>query len=198
MFVGLTGGIGSGKSTVAKVFAEAGALVVDSDAIQRLVVAPNSPGLRAIAEQFGPQMLTPDGALDRPAMAEVVFADPEARRRLEAITHPLIAQETQKQVASARPGQVVVHDIPLLVELGRQDDYDLVVVVDAPEEVRLERLITDRGMAREAALARIRAQATTEQRRAVADVWIDNFGSRDALRARAREVWATTIERRAG
>lgn len=198
MFVGLTGGIGSGKSTVAKVFAEAGALVVDSDAIQRLVVAPKSPGLRAIAEQFGPQMLTPDGALDRPAMAEVVFADPEARRRLEAITHPLIAQETQKQVASARPGQVVVHDIPLLVELGRQDDYDLVVVVDAPEEVRLERLITDRGMAREAALARIRAQATTEQRRAVADVWIDNFGSRDALRARAREVWATTIERRAG
>lgn len=198
MFVGLTGGIGSGKSTVAKVFAEAGALVVDSDAIQRLVVAPNSPGLRAIAEQFGPQMLTPDGALDRPAMAEVVFADPEARRRLEAITHPLIAQETQKQVASARPGQVVVHDIPLLVELGRQDDYDLVVVVDAPEEARLERLITDRGMAREAALARIRAQATTEQRRAVADVWIDNFGSRDALRARAREVWATTIERRAG
>lgn len=193
MFVGLTGGIGSGKSTVARVFAESGALIVDSDAIQRLVVARGSSGLRSIVEEFGDGMLTPDGELNRPAMAELVFADDDARRRLEAITHPLIAQETASQAASAAPGQVVVHDIPLLVELGYASNYDLVVVVDAPEDVRVARLIADRGMTREAALARIRSQATTEQRRAVADVWIDNSGTRDDLVQRAHEVWQTRI-----
>lgn len=187
--VGLTGGIGSGKSTVARAFEQHGALIVDADAIQRLVVAPGSAGLAEISAQFGPDMLTADGELDRSAMAKLVFADESARRRLEAITHPLIQAETLRQMAQAKPGQVVVHDIPLLVELGRQDDYDLVVVVDAPLDVRLERLIRDRGMTREAAMERINAQATTEQRRVVAEVWLDNDGTRDDLLDQVERAW---------
>lgn len=191
--IGLTGGIGSGKSTVAKTFAELGALVVDSDAIQRLVVAPGSPGLAEIVEEFGEEVILESGELNRPALGARVFSDASARQKLEAITHPRIAEETQRQMALAEPGQVVVHDIPLLVELGMQDNYDLVVVVDSPVKTRIERLMRDRGMSREDAQARIGAQASEAQRRAVADVWIDNIGTRDELEAKARQVWAEHI-----
>ena len=187
--VGLTGGIGSGKSTAATTCAQLGALVVDADAIQRLVVTPGSEGLAQIADAFGPDVITADGELDRPAMASVVFNDAAARRQLEGITHPLIQAETLRQFDQALPGQVIVHDIPLLVELGRQDEYDLVVVVDAPLEVRLDRLVRDRGMTREEAQRRLDAQATDAQRRAVADVWLHNDGTPDDLIAQVRDLW---------
>lgn len=193
-FVGLTGGMGSGKSAVARLFAEHGALVVDADAVARDVVAPSSEGLRAVVEAFGPTVLAEDGALDRAALGQIVFEDVEARRRLEGIVHPLIAARTAELVAAARPGQVVVHDIPLLVELGREADYDLVIVVDAPLETRLRRLADHRGIPREVALARIAQQAGDEQRRAVADVWIDNSGDEGELRRQVEALWEERLQ----
>lgn len=192
-FVGLTGGIGSGKSSVARRLAEHGALVVDADAIAREVVAPGTPGLDAVRERFGNDVIAADGSLNRPALGGLVFADEQARKDLEGITHPLIAERTAQLVIEAAPGQVIVHDIPLLVELQRQGDYDLVVIVDAPLEVRLERLQRDRGMSREEAESRIRSQASTEQRRGVADAWIDNDGDRAALDAAVDAVWEQRI-----
>lgn len=186
--------MGSGKSAVARLLAEHGALVVDADAIAREVVAPSSVGLRSVVEAFGPEILTADGALDRAVLGQIVFADAGARTQLEGITHPLIATRTAELVATARPGQVVVHDIPLLVELGREGDYDLVVVVDAPLETRLDRLEAHRGIPREVALARIAQQASDEQRRVVADVWIDNAGDEADLRRQVDALWEERLQ----
>ncbi|MBD8061288.1 dephospho-CoA kinase [Oceanitalea stevensii] len=187
--LGLTGGIGAGKSTVARELERLGAVVVDADAIAREVVATGTTGLAAVVAEFGEEVLTADGALDRAALGRVVFADPAARARLEEITHPLIAAETARRVVDLPPGAVVVHDVPLIVERGLADRYDLVAVVGADEDVRLERLVRDRGMSREDALARIGAQATDAERRAVADVWLDNSGSPEELLAQVRRLW---------
>ena len=192
--VGLTGGMGSGKSSVARLLAEHGALVVDADAVAREVVAPGSEGLAAVVERFGPGVLQPDGSLDRAELGRVAFADDASRRSLEAITHPRIAARTLALMGEAAAGQVIVHDIPLLVELQRQGDYDLVVVVDAPVETRIARLREHRGVPRDVAEARIAAQAGKEQRRAVADVWIDNGGAQDALREQVDELWRGRVE----
>ncbi|PYG02131.1 dephospho-CoA kinase [Georgenia satyanarayanai] len=187
--LGLTGGIGAGKSTVARELERLGAVVVDADAVAREVVAPGTPGLAAVAAEFGEEVLAPDGALDRAALGRVVFADPAARARLEEVTHPLIAVETARRVADLPPGTVVVHDVPLIVERGLADRYDLVAVVGADEDVRLERLVRDRGMSRQDALARIAAQATDAERREVADVWLDNSGSPEDLLEQVRRLW---------
>jgi dephospho-CoA kinase len=186
--VGLTGGIGSGKSTVSAMFAELGAYVIDADAIARDVVAPGSEGLRALGEEFGPHILTPDGALDRAALADLVFSDPGARERLNAITHPRIATRTAELMAELPDDAVMIHDVPLLAELGLQSAYDMVVVVDAPDEVRVQRLVA-RGLPEADARARIAAQASREQRLAIADVVIDNSGDLATLREQVQRAW---------
>ena len=187
--MGLTGGVASGKSTVAAILSELGALVVDADRLAREVVEPGSEGLDQIAREFGPAMLTQDGALDRAAMGAVVFADEEARRRLETVIHPLVRARAAEIEAAAGPDAVVVHDIPLLVETGQADAFDEVVVVDVPEGTQVERMTSLRGMTREEALARVAAQATREQRLAVATYVIDNTGTREDLRDRVTEVF---------
>ncbi|WP_265446736.1 dephospho-CoA kinase [Flexivirga meconopsidis] len=189
LFVGLTGGIGSGKSTVSSRLTELGAVVIDADRLAREVVEPGAPGLAQIAKRFGDEVLQADGTLDRPALGAIVFADPEARRDLERITHPRIAELTAQARAAAPREAIVVHDMPLLVETGLAANYDLVLIVDASEQVRLDRLVRDRGMAVEDARARIAAQATDEQRRAVADVVLDNNGTREQLLAQVDAVW---------
>jgi dephospho-CoA kinase len=186
--VGLTGGAGAGKSTVAARLRELGAVVIDADALAREVLEPGSEGLREVVAAFGDGVLRPDGSLDRAALAAVVFADPEQRRRLEAITHPKIAARTSELLAAAASDAVVVHDVPLLVEKAMAPAYDLVVVVDAPEEQRVERLVR-RGLAEADARARIAAQATRAERKDVADVWLDNGGSADDLRAAVDALW---------
>jgi dephospho-CoA kinase len=187
--VGLTGGIGSGKSTVSAVLAELGAVVIDADLVAREVVARGTPGLAAVVAEFGPEVLTPDGDLDRPALGAVVFADDSARKRLEAIVHPLVHERVAEIEADAAPDAVVVHDIPLLTETGRAGSFDAVLVVDVPTEVQVERLVRDRGMAEVDARARIAAQATREDRLAIATHVIDNTGSLDDLRTRVEQVW---------
>ncbi len=190
MRVGLTGGVGSGKSTVAAVLEELGAVVVDSDVLAREVVAPGTSGLRAVVGEFGPQVLAEDGSLDRPALGRLVFGDDEARRRLERIVHPLVRARAAEVERDAPEGAVVVHDIPLLVETGQGDRFEVVLVVDVPEEVQLERLVADRGWSRADAQARIDAQASREERLAVATHVVDNTGSKDRLRARVEELHA--------
>lgn len=192
--VGLTGGIGSGKSTVSAQLASLGAVVVDADAVAREVVEPGTPALVAIADRFGPEVLAGDGSLDRPGLGRIVFGDRTALRDLEAITHPAIWARTADLVAAAPPDAVVVHDMPLIVEKGMAADYHLVVVVGAGEEVRLRRLVELRGMPEADALARIAAQATDDQRRAAADVWLDNEATTDALRASVLRLWHGRIE----
>jgi len=190
--IGLTGGIGSGKSTVAALLAARGAVVVDADRIAREVVEPGTPGLAAVVGAFGPGVLTPDGALDRAALASVVFADPEARARLDGIVHPLVRARAQEVVARADPDAVVVQDVPLLVETGQAGQYDLVLVVEADLETRVARL-AQRGLGEDDARARIAAQATDEQRRAVADVVLDNSGDPDALAGQVARFWAERV-----
>jgi dephospho-CoA kinase len=187
--IGLTGGIGSGKTTVSRLLADKGAIVIDSDVLAREAVAPGSPGLAAVVEAFGDEVLTADGTLDRPSLGRIVFADPDARRRLEAITHPLVRARAREIESAAPAGSVVVHDIPLLVETGQQDKFDVVVVVDADVATQLSRLAMTRGMSADDARARIAAQATPEQRRAAADYVVVNDGSLDDLRRRVDEVW---------
>jgi dephospho-CoA kinase len=187
--IGLTGGIGSGKSTVARLFAQHGASVIDADAIAREVVAPGSDGLGALTEAFGPAILNGDGSLNRPALADIVFADPDARQTLNAITHPRIAARTAQLIARLPDDAILVHDVPLLVELNMQKAYDLVVVVDAPDEVRVARLI-DRGHSPADARARISAQAPREQRLAAADIVIDNSGDLESLSRQVDSVWS--------
>jgi dephospho-CoA kinase len=187
--VGLTGGIGSGKSTVAARLRELGALVIDSDVLAREVVAPGSPGLAAVVERFGDDVVAEDGSLDRPALGAIVFADELARRDLELITHPLIAGRTAELAASAADGQVVVHDVPLLVEKHMGPAYHLVVVVGAGEDTRVARLTSARGMSEAEVRLRIASQATDEQRHAAADVWLDNDGTPEELRAAVDRLW---------
>jgi dephospho-CoA kinase len=190
--IGLTGGIGSGKSTVAGLLAARGARIVDADRIAREVVEPGTPGLEAVAAAFGPGVLTPDGALDRPALAAVVFADAEARRRLDGIVHPLVRARAAEVVAAAPPDAVVVQDVPLLVETGQAGSYDLVLVVEADLDTRVRRLV-GRGVSEEDARARIAAQATDDQRRAVADVVLDNSGTVEELEAQVERFWAERV-----
>lgn len=188
--VGLTGGIASGKSTVSGLLTQLGAVVVDADAIAREVVAPGTPGLTAVVEAFGPGVLTPAGEMDRVAVGALVFADPEKRRVLEAIIHPLVRARGQELEEAAGPHAIVVHDIPLLVETGQADRFDAVIVVDVPEEVQVERLMALRGMTEADARARIAAQAGREERRSVATYLIENTGTLDDLRRRVEEVYA--------
>ncbi|MCG6493072.1 dephospho-CoA kinase [Kitasatospora sp. A2-31] len=187
--IGLTGGIGAGKSEVSRLLAAHGAVLVDSDVIAREVVAPGTEGLKAVAEEFGPGVLAADGSLDRPALGAVVFADPERLRALNAIVHPLVRARSAELEAAASADAVVVHDVPLLAENGLAPLYDLVVVVDAEDDVRIDRLVRLRGMAEEEARARMAAQATRAERLAIADVVIDNSGPLAALAPRVAEVW---------
>ncbi len=193
MRVGLTGGIGAGKSAVAHRLAQLGALVIDSDVLAREVVAPGSAGLDQIRARFGEEMVTAEGTLDRPALGAVVFADARARADLEQITHPLIRARSREIEAGAEPGRVVVHDIPLLVEKGMAAAFDLVLVVGASETTRVGRLVRTRGITHEQALQRVRAQASDEQRRAVADVWVDNEGTLEELFEQVDRVWRERI-----
>ncbi|HWJ65646.1 MAG TPA: dephospho-CoA kinase [Nocardioides sp.] len=190
MRVGLTGGIASGKSTVSAILKELGCVVIDADQLAREVVAKGTPGLARVVEAFGSEVLTEDGHLDRPRMGALVFNDEALRRELEAIVHPLVFELYAALEASAPVGGIVVHDIPLLVESGRAEEFDVVVVVDVPDHVQVERMVRDRGMTEEEARARIAAQATREQRLAVATYVIDNTGTREDLRHRVTEVFA--------
>jgi len=191
--IGLTGGIGSGKSTVSALLAARGAVIVDADRIAREVVEPGTPGLAQVVEAFGDGVLTADGSLDRPALAAVVFSDPEARRRLDGIVHPLVRARATELAAAAPPDTVLVNDVPLLVETGQASSYDLVLVVEADAATRVSRLV-ERGLTVEDARARIAAQATDEQRRAVADVLLDNSGSPEQLAEQVDRFWAERVE----
>lgn len=191
--MGLTGGVASGKSTVSAMLRDLGAVVVDADLLAREVVAPGTDGLAEVVEAFGEGVLTPDGELDRPALASVVFADEDARRRLEAIIHPRVRQRGAELEASAGPDAVVVHDIPLLAETGQAGSFDAVVVVDVPVETQVERMVELRGMSEEEARARVAAQATREQRLAIATHVIDNTGTLEDLRERVTEVFAELV-----
>jgi dephospho-CoA kinase len=195
--IGLTGGIGSGKSTVSALLVQRGAVLVDADLIAREVVQPGTPGLAAVVEAFGPGVLAADGSLDRPALAAIVFADPDARRRLDGIVHPLVRARAAELIAAAPPDAVVVQDVPLLVETGQSASYDLVLVVEADQETRVARLV-ERGLTEADARARIAAQATDEQRRAVADVVLDNSGSREQLAAQVDRFWAEHVAPKIG
>jgi dephospho-CoA kinase len=188
--VGLTGGIGSGKSTVARRLAELGAVVIDSDRLAREVVGPGTPGLAAVVAAFGPEVLAPDGSLDRPAVAARVFADPELRAVLNGIVHPLVRARAQTLTQAAPVDAVVVQDVPLLVENGLAASFDLVVVVDAPDDLRVERLTADRGMTDADARARMAAQATREERLEAADFVLDNSGSTQGLLDQVDALWA--------
>lgn len=189
--IGLTGGIGSGKSTVSARLAELGAVVVDADKIAREVVEPGEPALEQIRERFGERVFGPDGALDRPALGRVVFGDPASLAALEGITHPAIWRRTAEYFAQAEEAgtPIGVHDMPLLVEKAMAGEYHLVLVVDTDEEVRLQRLVELRGMPPEEARSRIAAQATDEQRRAAADVLLDNNGTPEELVAQVDRLW---------
>jgi dephospho-CoA kinase len=189
MRVGLTGGVASGKSTVAAVLEGLGALIVDSDALAREVVEPGTPGLAAVAAEFGPAVLTADGRLDRGAVGAIVFADPERRTALEAIVHPLVRARAAEIAAAAPPGVLVVHDIPLLVETGQADSFDVVLVVDAPPELQVQRIVEQRGMSEAEARARIAAQAGRDQRLAAADHVLSNDGSLAQLQAAVEQVY---------
>ncbi|MEU8997308.1 dephospho-CoA kinase [Streptomyces caniferus] len=187
--VGLTGGIGAGKSEVSRLLASYGAVVVDADKIAREVVEPGTPGLAAVVEEFGSGVLAPDGTLDRPKLGRIVFSDPEKLKALNAIVHPLVGARSAELEASAGPDAVVVHDVPLLTENGLAPLYDLVVVVDAAPQTQLDRLVRLRGMPEGEATSRMGAQATREQRLAVADLVIDNDGPLEALEPQVRAVW---------
>ena len=187
--VGLTGGIGSGKSTVARRLVELGAVLVDSDVLAREAVAPDSPGLAGIVEAFGLRVLGPAGELDRPALAAVVFGDPAARERLNAIVHPLVRARSDEIIAAVPPDAIVVQDVPLLVENGMVSAFPLVVVVHAEHEERVGRLVRQRGMPEADAHARIAAQADDTARRAAADVWLDNNAAPDALVDAVDALW---------
>jgi len=186
--VGLTGGIGSGKSTVARLLADRGAFVVDADEVAREVVAPGTPGLARVVAEFGPGVVAADGSLDRAELARTAFSNENQRARLNAILHPLIARRTAELMASAPLDTVRVHDVPLLTELGLANQYDLVIVVDAPDEVRLARL-RDRGVAEDDARARMAAQSSRDQRRAIADIVIDNSGNLEDLAGQVERAW---------
>ncbi|MFJ4962051.1 dephospho-CoA kinase [Streptomyces sp. NPDC088729] len=193
--VGLTGGIGAGKSEVARLLVGYGAVLIDSDRIAREVVEPGTPGLAAVTREFGPDVLAADGSLDRPALGAIVFADPERLAALNAIVHPLVGARSAELERAAGTESVVVHDVPLLTENGLAPLYDVVVVVDASPETQLDRLVRLRGMAEADARARMAAQATRAQRLAVADLVVDNDGPREALEPQVRAVWDALVHR---
>jgi dephospho-CoA kinase len=190
MRVGLTGGAASGKSTVSAMLADLGAVIVDADILAREVVARDTEGLAEVVAEFGPEVLTEDGVLDRSALGALVFADADRRRALEAIIHPRVRSRAAEIEAAAPPGSVVVHDIPLLAETGQAGSFDAVIVVDVPTEVQLDRMVRLRGMTAEDAQARIDAQASREDRLAVATYVVDNTGTLEQLRRRVAEVYA--------
>jgi dephospho-CoA kinase len=187
--VGLTGGIGAGKSEVARRLVAHGAVLIDADVLAREVVAPGTEGLAEVIAEFG-DVLTPAGELDRPAVGRLVFGDQVARRKLESIIHPRVRARAAEIEAEAPAGSVVVHDIPLLVETGQADRFDRVLVVDVPPEIQLERLVGERGMSAEEARSRIASQASRGERLAAADLVVDNSGSLADLDRRIDEVWA--------
>ncbi|GGR93058.1 dephospho-CoA kinase [Streptomyces aureoverticillatus] len=190
--VGLTGGIGAGKSEVSRLLVERGAVLVDADRIAREVVAPGTQGLAAVVEAFGEEVLAADGSLDRPKLGAIVFADPAKLAALNAIVHPLVgarSAELERAAAEAAEDTVVVHDVPLLAENGLAPLYDVVVVVDATPETQLDRLVRLRGMTEDDARARMAAQATREKRLEIADIVIDNDGALERLAPRVDEVW---------
>jgi dephospho-CoA kinase len=191
--VGLTGGVASGKSTVSAALAEHGAVIIDADALAREVVAKGTPGLAAVVEEFGAELLGPDGELDRPAMGRLVFNDEGARKRLEAIVHPLVFERIVALEEGASEDAVVVHDIPLLAESGRAGTFDAVIVVDAPHEVQVQRMTADRGWTTEDAESRIASQVSREDRLAVATHVIENTGTHEDLRRRVAEVFAEVV-----
>ncbi|MGV4887235.1 dephospho-CoA kinase [Streptomyces viridosporus] len=193
--VGLTGGIGAGKSEVSRLLVECGAVLIDADRIAREVVEPGTPGLAAIVDAFGTDVLAPDGSLDRPALGSLVFADPDRLAVLNSIVHPLVGARSRELEAAVAEDAVVVHDVPLLTENGLASLYDLVIVVDASPETQLDRLVRRRGMTEEDARARMAAQATREQRREIADIVIDNDVPLEALERRVKEVWADLVRR---
>jgi dephospho-CoA kinase len=195
LMVGLTGGIGAGKSTVAARLAERGALVIDADAIAREVVEPGMPALEKLVERFGPEILQSDGTLDRPALAAIAFVDDDTRKELEGITHPAIGDLFLRRVAEAPVGSVVIHDVPLLVESKRGFEYAAVIVVEAPLELRLDRLEA-RGVPREDARRRIGLQASDEDRRKVATWVVDNAGAVEQLNRQVDDIW-TELEQMA-
>lgn len=187
--VGLTGGIGSGKSTVSALLRDHGAVVIDYDRLAREVVEPGAPALSAIADRFGSEVIAVDGTLNRPALGAIVFADEQARRDLEAITHPAIRELAHRREQEA-DAAVVVHDNPLLVEMGAHEHCDVVLVVDVPEDVQVQRLVDLRGMTEAEARARMAAQASRNDRAAVADHVIDNSGSEAELAGTVGGLWA--------
>ena len=195
--VGLTGGIGSGKSEVSRRLAEHGAVIIDADAIAREVVERGTPGLAAVVAEFGPEVLRPDGSLDRERLGSIVFADSGRRERLNAIVHPLVGARMRELAEQAPPGAIVIHDVPLIAENDLAGAYDYVVVVDAPVEEQVRRLTALRGMTEDDARVRIAAQATRERRRAVADHVIDNSGTLDDLAAQVDALWAELTRRAA-
>ncbi|MGW3678549.1 dephospho-CoA kinase [Streptomyces prasinus] len=196
--VGLTGGIGAGKSEVSRLLVECGAVLIDADRIAREVVAPGTPGLAAVVEAFGEEVLAEDGGLDRPGLGAIVFADEEKLALLNSIVHPLVGARSRELEEAAAEDAVVVHDVPLLTENGLAPLYDLVIVVDASTETQLERLVGRRGMSEEDARARMAAQATREQRREIADIVIDNDVPLEELTRRVKDVWAGLVRRVGG
>lgn len=193
--VGLTGGIGAGKSEVSRLLVGHGAVLIDADRIAREVVAPGTPGLTAVVDAFGPDVLAADGSLDRPKLGAIVFADPERLAVLNSIVHPLVGARSRELEQAAADDAVVIHDVPLLAENGLATLYDLVVVVDAAPETQLDRLTRLRGMTEQDARARMAAQATREKRLEIADIVIDNDVPLDALRQRVAQVWADLVRR---
>jgi dephospho-CoA kinase len=189
--IGLTGGIGAGKSTVASLLADLGAVIIDADQVARDVVAVGQPALEHIAEAFGPEILSPDGSLNRPALGSIVFTNESAREKLNAIVHPAVRERTEALFAGSALNDVVVYDVPLLIEADTKYPYDMVVVAMAPEDVRAERLMTMRGMTESEARSRIEAQASDEQRLAIADVVIDTGGSLEHTREQVENLWRT-------
>ena len=190
--IGLTGGIASGKSLVSTRLAELGAVIVDADVLAREVVEPGTDGLAQIVEHFGPAVITPDGSLDRPALGAIIFSDPDQREKLNAITHPAVWKRARELFDQAAVDDVVVYDVPLLVEgaRGRQLDFDLIVVVNASTETRIHRLIELRGMTHDEAMHRLNSQASDTERLAVADVVIDNNGTVEATLEQVDALWA--------
>jgi dephospho-CoA kinase len=193
--VGLTGGIGAGKSEVSRLLVEHGAVLIDADRIAREVVAPGTPGLAAVVEAFGEDVLAEDGGLDRPKLGSIVFADPDRLAELNAIVHPLVGARSRELESAAAEDAVVIHDVPLLAENALAPLYDLVIVVDASPETQLDRLVTLRGMTEQDARARMAAQATREKRLEIADVVIDNDVPLEELRRRVQEVWGDLVRR---
>ncbi|MFF1444816.1 dephospho-CoA kinase [Streptomyces sp. NPDC058295] len=193
--VGLTGGIGAGKSEVSRLLVECGAVLIDADRIAREVVEPGTPGLAAVVDAFGADILAPDGSLDRPRLGSVVFADPAKLALLNSIVHPLVGARSRELEAAAPEDAVVVHDVPLLTENALGPLYDVVVVVDVSPETQLDRLVRLRGMTQEDARARMAAQATRDQRREIADILIDNDVPLAELQRRVKDVWADLTHR---